>query len=160
MGKMSTNQPVSDTVTVAPGATVTIVSTAVVADLGTFVKNAFGSYKNKLNKFIPIATDPLLGDASKSSQASVYIRDVSKLMAFDYIASNPGFVDDGTLNYNIAMFLLNDGRVRNALGLDDGLWGEMCSLQQFLDANSFNFFSTTVTAADELRAEMVFCGCF
>ena len=159
--KMSTsNQPEMPLASPPRAISVTITSTAIASDLKTFVTTAFDWCKSDLVKFAPIAKSTLLSNVSKGEQASVYIRDVSKLIAYDYVTSNFGFVDDGSLNYNIAMLLLNDGRVQKALELTGDIWDGLCSLQQFADAGAFNFFSTTITARDELRAEMMFCCCF
>jgi len=127
------------------------------SDLKTFVSTAFNSYKSNLEKFSKISGDSSLNDDAKSNQASIYLSDVATSIASDYIASNPGFVDDGSLTYNITMFLLSDGRVGKAIALPGSDWDNLENLPQFADVPSFTLFVKAVQGRDALKKEMGCC---
>ena len=109
--------------------------------------------------FVPVATDVTLSDEDKSAKASIFLSDVTRSMASQYIKDNAGFVDDGTLKFNIVTQLLTDGRVGRALQLPGNLWDNLDSLPEYTSATSYNTFVITVKNTDALRKEMATC-CF
>lgn len=124
-----------------------------------FVKSLFELYKYELMLFVPVATDVTLSDEDKSAKASIFLSDVTRSMASQYIKDNAGFVDDGTLKFNIVTQLLTDGRVGRALQLPGNLWDNLDSLPEYTSATSYNTFVITVKNTDALRKEMATC-CF
>lgn len=122
-------------------------------NLKDFVSAAFDTYKSVLSKFSTVAAGAS-NDESKAQQAIIYLTDVGRSIANDYIKSNTEATDDGSLLFNIVSALLDDSRVQGALGLAGGIWDALTDRDELEDSTAFNAFAATIQSRDDLREQM------
>jgi len=127
-----------------------------VNDLKSFVTIAVDLYKYKFEKFAKVSSNRALTDDAKTTQAAIYLSDISTEIATDYIVTKRGSIDN-TLIYNITMLLLGDGRVGKAIALPGSDWDALENLPQFADVPSFAVFLETIKNRDALKREMGRC---